>query len=407
MSIYEGEANAWTVSDCLKLLWMLLLWLLPMASIWKHPKSRYFTACFRDETGKQRRISTKEIGRKLAQKIADTYESAARTKRTLRQTQAVIESLHEAVSGERISHTSLREYIVDWLEEKKPTTAPSTLDFYRGALRKFEEFMAARADAPITGITKADLVTYRNKMAIQISAKTANHRLKCIKMLFKSARRDGAIADDPTEFVTTLRQRGATNKRAFTLDEVKRIAAAADGEWQSMIYCGLYIGQRLADVATLRWSSINLDKGEIRLTTRKTDRAMVIPIAAPLKKFLSKVPESSRSGPIHPKSCAIVEREHRVGTLSNQFAEILAQAGLRKKSDHQKHKDGREGKRQEHELSFHSLRRTATTMLHEAGQPAAVAQALIGHDSEAIHQLYVSVGADALQRAAASLPDIG
>ena len=33
------------------------------------------------------------------------------------------------------------------------------------------------------------------------------------------------------------------------------------------------------------------------------------------------------------------------------------------------------------ELSFHSLRRTATTLLHEAGVPPSVAQALIGHDS--------------------------
>ena len=32
-------------------------------------------------------------------------------------------------------------------------------------------------------------------------------------------------------------------------------------------------------------------------------------------------------------------------------------------------------------LSFHSLRRTATTLLHQAGIPAAVAQGVIGHDS--------------------------
>jgi integrase len=57
-------------------------------------------------------------------------------------------------------------------------------------------------------------------------------------------------------------------------------------------------------------------------------------------------------------------------------------------------------------LSFHSLRRTATTILHEAGVPAAVAQALIGHDSEAMHELYVSVGREALQKAAEALPEI-
>jgi len=55
-------------------------------------------------------------------------------------------------------------------------------------------------------------------------------------------------------------------------------------------------------------------------------------------------------------------------------------------------------------LSFHSLRRTATTLLHEAGVPAAACQALIGHDSEAIHELYITVGREALQRAAAVLP---
>ena len=176
-----------------------------------------------------------------------------------------------------------------------------------------------------------------------------------------------------------------------------------------MIYCGLYTGQRLANVATLRWSAVDLEKGEIRLVTRKTGRSMMIPIAAPLKKFLAETPEAVRKSgePIHPKACEIVEREKKSGSLSNQFTAILAAAGLRKKVDHKKHKEGRDTQRSGHELSFHSLRRTATTFLHEAKIPGAVAQALIGHDSEAIHQLYVSVGAEALQRAAASLPDIG
>jgi site-specific recombinase XerD len=58
-------------------------------------------------------------------------------------------------------------------------------------------------------------------------------------------------------------------------------------------------------------------------------------------------------------------------------------------------------------LSFHSLRRKATTLPHQAGVPVAVAQVMIGFNSEAIHQLYVSVGREALEQAAASLPDLG
>jgi hypothetical protein len=67
---------------------------------------------------------------------------------------------------------------------------------------------------------------------------------------------------------------------------------------------------------------------------------------------------------------------------------------------------GRDRARQESALSFHSFRRTATTLLHEAGIPAAVCQALIGHDSAAIHELYVSIGREALAKAAACLPGV-
>jgi len=52
------------------------------------------------------------------------------------------------------------------------------------------------------------------------------------------------------------------------------------------------------------------------------------------------------------------------------------------------------------------LRHSATTILHEAGVPASVAQAMIGHDSEAVHDNYVSVGSEAIRRAAATLPEI-
>jgi integrase len=66
------------------------------------------------------------------------------------------------------------------------------------------------------------------------------------------------------------------------------------------------------------------------------------------------------------------------------------------KRSHQSRGVTRSGAREASQLSFHSLRRTATTLLHEAGIPQAVAQALIGHDSAAVHEIYVSVGREAL-----------
>jgi integrase len=69
-------------------------------------------------------------------------------------------------------------------------------------------------------------------------------------------------------------------------------------------------------------------------------------------------------------------------------------------------RDGRSSRRKQHELSFHSLRHTAVSLLKDAGIPDAVVMALVGHESTAISQRYTHVGSEALQRAVSELPKI-
>jgi hypothetical protein len=99
-----------------------------VASAWKDPESQYWTTRFGDENGGQRRISTRETDRKKAQRLADEYEKASRAKRSLRQAQAVLDRLHEELSGERIVRTSLHRYLDDWFNGKK---AESVDDIHR------------------------------------------------------------------------------------------------------------------------------------------------------------------------------------------------------------------------------------------------------------------------------------
>jgi integrase len=150
-----------------------------------------------------------------------------------------------------------------------------------------------------------------------------NHDLKALKMLFKSARRDSAITDDPTEFVEAVRkERGIKIKRPFTLPELRSVLDLANDEWRSMILFGLYTGQRLGDIATLRWNNLDLARGELRLSTRKTGKAIVLPLAASLRKQIECLLTSSNepSAPVHPKAFDLVEGQRKTGNLSNQFA---------------------------------------------------------------------------------------
>ena len=377
-----------------------------MASIWRNPKSKYFTACFRDGNGRARRITTKETNRRRALKIAEAFERAAREQRTLVHTRRIIEQLHEEISSQKIERPTLQSFAQSWLEAKKPEVAPRTVVFYTAAINKLIEFLGPRADAPLSEITKGDLVAFRNATASRTTAKTTNHYLKAVRMLFLAARRDTILSENPAEFVEGVRERGeARSRQTFSLDELRSVLALCDPEWRSMVLFGLYTGQRLSDVANLTWSNIDLEHVQLRLQTRKTAKRLIIPLAPPLLHHLETLPSSDNPRqPLHPRAFGLLQKEGRTATISNQFTELLALAGLRPHKGRQSTGKGRDRTRDQSSLSFHSLRRTATTLFHEAKVPAAVCQALIGHHSEAIHELYVAVGWESLTDAAATLP---
>ena len=140
-----------------------------------------------------------------------------------------------------------------------------------------------------------------------------------------------------TEFVETVRkERESESSVRFTLPELRSVLDLANDEWRSMILFGLYTGQRLGDIATLRWNNLDLARGELRLSTRKTGKAIVLPLAASLRKQIECLSTSSNepSAPVYPKAFDLVERQRKTGNLSNQFAGLLAAAGLRQKKDH-------------------------------------------------------------------------
>src|SRR5215475_9646203 len=83
--------------------------------------------------------------------------------------------LHEEMTGETISRVTTRSRVTDCLATKRPEIAFTSLGFYQNSLGKFLDFLGPKADAPISEVTKADIVAFRNRLLTQVSAKTANH----------------------------------------------------------------------------------------------------------------------------------------------------------------------------------------------------------------------------------------
>jgi integrase len=380
-----------------------------MASVFRRPRSKFWHGYWRDSNGHPHSCSTKQTNKKEAQRVVDLWETAAQKKKSAQHIRSVFAEIFRDIYGQAIPIATIRGFCTKWLEEKTPESSKATFLAYQTTVNDFLAFLGQRADMDTAAISRTDVIAWRSSLSARLHSTTVNRHVKILRMVFKAAHRDGFILENPVQHVEATKTRGdEAGRRPFSIAEIQAILAVADPEWQSLIKFGFYSGQRLTDLALLTWANIDLERDEIRFVARKTGKRMTVPISEPLKKHILSLtdrPEEPDAA-LHPRACETIRKQGYSSNVSRWFAELLSQTGLRTISTHRSRGIGRSARRKREELSFHSLRHSATTILHEAGVPVSVAQAMIGHDSEAIHENYVSVGAEAIRRAAAALPEI-
>ena len=353
----------------------------------------------------------KTTNKKLAQKLAEDYEAVARNHITEAQVCRVLGDLHRMTTGVVLGSITVRGYLNQWLKAKNGTVSDSTKLAYESAVREFCEFLGERADLELLYLTTGDIAGFRDHVASTRVPATANNRLKILRVAFQQAWRDGIIDDNPAAKVPMMKaSRCDTERRAFTLPELKKLLGAATGEWRGLILFGVYTGQRLGDIVRLHWSNVDLQTDTVALTTQKTQRRQILPIAKPLRRWLDEQKDLNEVGNtvIFPSLFAQIVKTGRVGPLSNQFYELLTEAGLVSSRSHKKNadRDGRNGRRTQSNLSFHSLRHTATSLMKNAGVSPAIVQKFVGHDSKAVSQHYTHIELAALRKATEALPEI-
>jgi len=129
----------------------------------------------------------------------------------------------------------------------------------------------------------------------------------------------------------------------------------------------------------------------------------VLPLVQPLSDYLASLSASDNPNAyIFPRSASA----KRTGTLSNQFRDILVDAGLVEPRGHEATGKGRSQAREASEISFHSLRHSAVTMLKAAGVSDFMAREIVGHESAAVSRHYTHLTTDDKRAAMQRLPDV-
>jgi len=320
---------------------------------------------------------------------------------------------HVAVtSGDTLPNSTVRTWCKQWLESKSLEASPRTHERYDVSIRRFLKSLGSKADRGLTALRPDDLVRFRDGTAKVLSTTSANMDLKVVRACLYAAQRQDLIDNNVAAKVKTLRQTADTKRRAFTLTEVKTVLERCDraeGEWRGLVLTAVYSGQRLGDISRLTWQQIDLEKKTISFVTQKTGKRLALSLAKPLQDYFERLPScDDPESFVFPKSAEMAGKH--TGTISTKFYdEILAPAGLvtvRPKAEAKKDGKGRDGKRKQSELSFHSFRHTLTTWLKSAGASNAVAQMIVGHDSEVVSRGYTHLSAEDTMEPIRRLPDV-
>jgi integrase len=400
-----------------------------MSSVHKQEGKPNWFCAFYDPEGFRRFKSTGTDNRRIAETVCSTIERAARLAnqgklsnekalRLCRDAKQSIEETHGAIVANRAHETikaaceefirsaggeltayTVRSWFDSWLAGRTDASK-ATVTEYRRVLDQFFVHLGARADRALSTLQQAQVEAFKARLIERVSPSTVNKALKVLKASLGAAVRARQLDFSPAEHVPPV-DGEETGRRPFTDEEIVALLKAADPEWRTMILVGFYTGQRLRDCASLTWEHVDLLHASIGLTTEKTSRRQVIPIAVPLQKHLQSIAGDDPRAPLCPGL-----RGKSSSVLSNRFYQVMVKAGLAEKRDHDSKGKGRDGRRDTSKVSFHSLRYSTTSSLKNAGVSESVAMDIVGHDTAAVSRNYTKIADEAKRAAIAKLPDI-
>jgi integrase len=311
-----------------------------------------------------------------------------------------------AAQAEALPSTTIQSWCETWLRAKAIETGEATRNRYKPILDYFTEFLGvAKCNRDLGSLHESDIAQFRDREARLRSRSTANLSLKVLRSCLREAVRQRLLQRNPAGDVKLLKSAKESKRRPFTVSEIKRILEVCNQEWSGLVLFGLYLGQRLGDLARLTWRAVNLEQNEVAFTARKTGRRIVLPLMRPVVEYLSTLPASDNPDAFIFPGAA---KHKRTASLSNQFREVLVEAGLVPPlpRGHRSTGKGRTGTREASEISFHSLRHSAVTMLKASGLSDVIAREIVGHESAAVSRQYTHLTTEDLRNAMNRLPDV-
>ena len=214
----------------------------------------------------------------------------------------------------------------------------------------------------IAAITSKDIAELRDKRhALGLAPLTVNLDITILSSAFNAAWKQGHVSVNPCLAVEPLKDKKKHRKGIFTPEQVSVLVKTARGDLKGLVMAGFYLGARLNDIANLKWENVDLVSKikTVRFQPRKGGGEIVAVIHPALEDYLLTLPAPEKDDAYLFPSLA----QRAVSTLSKEFGKLMEEARIEQRIIREKSGAGRNV----HELTFHSLRHSFSSILANAG----------------------------------------
>jgi integrase len=309
----------------------------------------------------------------------------------------LVSEIVEQTTGEPLRSYSACAWLREWVAGKKSSKSASTSSKYEAAIERFIVSLGPRAGLNLRQVLPRDVLRFREEEVQKGKHPgTCNDELGIVRSAFTAARKQGLLTHNPAEAVERLRNDSETSRRAFTLEEIRALLRAADGDWYGATLLALYTGMRLHDATSLRWEGVDMDGRWISFRASKTRKRVKVPMHDALHGWLKRQIRGINKASLFP------ELEGKsTSVLSREFAKVMERADVHGEIVHDRR--GESG-RLVSSLGFHSLRHAYASLMANRGVAEEVRMKLAGHSSADTHQAYTHHEAAVLRDAIGQLP---
>lgn len=346
--------------------------------------------------------------KKTAQEVADTKERESCGTLTAREAVESVARFAErrGMGRPRTKMPRLAEFAAKYGEAHGRQVSDAAM--LRRHLANFVRLCPQGESVRLADVTPAMVDDYvRARLAEGVQGTTVERELTDVSAMFNRAVAERLLPVGGNPATHTKIPASAMYPQirdAFTEDELELILKSGEGEWPDMVLVALLLGgQRLGDVATLRWEAWSEATNTIRVRTMKARRPMHVLCLPLLTEVLQRRRAHAVAGMpfVFPWAAARYgQAGGKSSKLSIDFGKLLRKlgiigaeeevaddesAGVARKSKKRDLAQGAEqSQRKLSRVSFHSLRKTSVSFLTACGVPWELVLLIVGISSDEV-----------------------